>query len=262
MEIKVSVIMSAYNAEQFIAQAVDSILAQSFGDFELIIINDGSADRTKSIIEQYVQQDSRIVLLDQENTGLTKALNNGIKIARGNYIARMDADDIAEPDRLERQYQFMEKNSEYALCGSRAWFIDENNKKLFKKELPITNDSIKKKLLFNNQFVHSSLFIRKSILDEMGFYNEDFKKSQDYELVLRFASKYQIANLEDCLVLWRVNSKSISWSSKNQEKDAIRARWLAVRKYNYSFVKGVANIVLRLAWMIVPQSIKMKRHVK
>ncbi len=260
---KVSVIMSVYNGERFLNDAIDSILCQTFSDFEFVIVDDKSIDNTNNILREYSKKDERIkIIKNSENIGLTKSLNKAIKQSKGTYIARIDADDISEPKRLEKQVRFMDDSSGVVLCGSLGWIIDGKGKKIKEKNLKTDYSDIKKSLLFNNQFIHSSLFIRKDILDEEGLYNENFKKSQDYELVLRLASKYKIVNLPDRLIRWRMNYNSLSWSDKEQELCAIRARWLAITKYGYSKLTGLFHIILRVGWLLLPRNIKMKKFEK
>ena len=259
---QVSVIMSVYNGERYVSEAIESILQQSFSDWELIVIDDNSSDGSSVIIRQYLAQDQRVKLINNEqNFGLTKSLNIGIKDSTGKYIARLDADDSCLPDRLQKQYDFMEAHPEMAVCGSCGNYIDESGEVVGKKTLPTEYREIKKKLLFNNQFIHSSLFICRAMIDKEGGYDESFRTSQDYELMLRIASKYPVANLPEQLVNWRVGEGSISWSSKRQEWDAIRARWVAVARYGYPKLNGLTNIILRLGWLALPQTFKMKRYL-
>ena len=242
---QVSVIMSVYNGERYLSEAIESILQQSFVDWELVIINDCSTDGSLAIIQKYLLRDQRVKLINNEqNLGLTKSLNIGIKDSTGKYIARLDADDSCSPDRLQKQYDFMEAHPEVAICGSCGNYLDESGEIIGKKILPTEYREIKKKLLFNNQFIHSSLFICRAVIDKEGGYDESFRTSQDYEFILRIASKYPVANLPEQLVSWRVGEGSISWSSKRQEWDAIRARWAAVVRYGYPKLIGLANIVV------------------
>ena len=259
---KISVILSAYNSEKYIGEAIESVLDQTYVHFECIIINDCSTDKTLEIIKTYAKLDNRISIINnKKNLGLTKSLNKGISKSSGKYIARIDADDICEHSRFEKQLKYMEANPEVAVCGSLGTYIDENGKNLGVKNLPLSSKDLKNKLLFNNQFIHSALFIRKSVLDTVGSYDESFKTSQDYELLLRIAEKYPVINLADPLVKWRIHRNSISWKSKKQERDAIRARWLAVTKYHYPKIKGLILISIRIIWMIIPLSVKKKRYL-
>lgn len=257
---KISVVMATYNGEKYIKPAIDSILNQTFSDFEFLIVDDCSSDLTSVILDQYQNQDLRVkVITNSQNLKQTKSLNRALEVASGRYIARMDDDDIADLGRLEKQFQFMEQNPDLALCGSLGWVIDENGQRIQDKNLAVGRERIKQRLLFNNQFIHSSLFIRKEILDREGFYNEKFVKAQDYELVLRLAGKYPVDNLSDRLIHWRLDMNSMSWNNKAQQKFAIKARWWAITKYGYPKLPGIGHIVLRLIWLWVPKSIKMKR---
>ena len=254
--------MSVYNGALYVKEAVVSILKQTYRDWELIIINDASTDKTLEILNDLATTDDRIkIITNAENIGLTKSLNRGLLECSGEFVARMDADDVASSDRLEKQYDFMQTHLDVAVCGSQGIYIDHNGNKIGDKDLKLSSDDIKKKLLFNNQCIHSSLFFRKSIVDELGGYNEQFKTSQDYELIVRIAKKYQVVNLKDRLIHWRVHPGSVSWASKKQEWDAIRVRWWAITKYDYSKLKGLPNIFLRLGWLVFPQTLKRKRYI-
>lgn len=258
---KVSVIMSTHNGERFIKEAINSVLGQTFSDFEFLIIDDCSTDLTSVILADYSQKDQRIkIISNSENLGLTKSLNKAIQQAQGEYIARMDDDDISLPERLQKQLSFMEKNPKIALVGCLGLIIDERGETIGEKNLALGFPEIKKRLLFNNQFIHSSLFIRKSVLDKEGFYNNNFKKAQDYELVLRLAGKYPVINLAEKLLKWRFLPASISWKNKEQQKYAIMARWWAITKYGYPKITGLFHIIIRCVWLYVPKWVKMRKY--
>ena len=167
----ITVLMSVYNGERYLHEAIESILNQTFTDFEFLIINDGSTDSTRDIITSYT--DSRIRLIDNEqNIGLTKSLNKGIDLARGKYIARMDADDISMPERLEVQYNFLEKNIEYSLVSSGAYLIDENNNQIGELYRPYNYEMILGYIFFFNPIIHPSVLFEKKEIIECGKYNE------------------------------------------------------------------------------------------
>lgn len=256
---KISVVMASHNGEKFIKEAIDSILGQTFSDFEFLIIDDGSTDLTAVILQEYSQKDQRIkIFTNKECLGLTKGLNILIKQAKGEYIARMDDDDISFKNRFEKQMDFMQKNSDVVLAGSFAFLINEKSEIIGEKKLAVTSEQIKKQLLFNNQIIHSSWFAKKDILIKEGLYNEQFKKAQDYEFVLRLATKYKIANLPENLLKYRVLKTSLSWQNKEQQKFAIKARFLAITKYGYPKLLGLCHILFRIAWMCVPTRLKFK----
>lgn len=259
--IKISVVMASHNGERFIKEAIDSILAQTFSDFEFLIIDDGSTDLTPVILDDYAQKDQRVkVITNSQCLGLTKSLNIALKQAKGEFIARMDDDDISFKNRLEKQLNFARKNPNVVLLGSFAFLIDEKGEIIGEKKLAVTSEKIKKRLLFNNQIIHSLWFAKKDILIKEGLYNEKFKKAQDYEFVLRLATKYKIANLPENLLKYRVLKTSLSWQNKEQQKFAIKARWMAITKYGYPKIWGLLQIVLRIAWLYIPKRIKMARY--
>lgn len=206
----VSVIMSVYNDEKYVSLAIDSILKQSFEDFEFIIINDGSTDRTLEILKEYEQKDSRIVLIEQENRGLTKSLNIGIKKAKGKYIARMDSDDISDLQRFEKQIEFLEINKDYALIGTNVEKIDESGKHIEFNTTKYTNKEIQKTLSIRNCFAHGSVMINRTMIKDECYYDENFKYAQDYRLWAKIAKNFKVANLEEPLYSLRLHEKSIS----------------------------------------------------
>ena len=199
---KVSVLMSVYNGEKYLRNAVGSILNQTITDFEFIIINDGSTDGSREILEAY--NDDRIVLINQNNTGLTKALNKGLSLARGEYVARIDADDSANPARLEKQLIFLRNNPKVILLGSNCYKINENGSILSITDLPVDEVQIKWRLLFYDCLYHSTVMFRRKEVDNLGGYNTTIPYAQDYDLWLRIAEKYPVANLKEPLVYLRV----------------------------------------------------------
>ena len=185
-KVEISVVMSVYNSEKWLKECIYSILNQTFTDFEFIIINDGSQDRSQSILQSYANQDKRIKLFNQENQGLTISLNKAISLSSGKYIARIDADDISLPDRLKKQYEILESNSDTGLSYTSYFEIDKCGKKI-KKVKAINNfNTIKNNLSKGvNNIAHSSVMFRKSIFVMLNGYREKFKKSQDIDLWLR-----------------------------------------------------------------------------
>jgi len=207
----ISVVMSVYNSEKYLVEAIESILTQTFADFEFIIINDGSTDSSLSIIKKYLLDDDRIVLISRENKGLPYSLNEGIIKARGKYIARMDADDISLPMRFEEQISYMESNSDIGVCGTQAYVFSE--KSVIKKthKHPSKDEDLKLRLLFSVCFIHPSVMIRKSILDNISIiYNEKYKNSQDYDLWVRLASITKFGTIQKPLIFYRVSNDSIT----------------------------------------------------
>lgn len=202
----ISVIMAVYNDEKYIKEAIDSVLGQTYQDFEFIIIDDGSTDGTLQIIQSY--RDARILLLKNEkNKGLPYSLNRGIEAAKGKYIARMDGDDICFPQRLEKQLFYMENHSHITICGSNRLLFGDG--KFIKCNSPETSEQLKVRMLFGTPIAHPSWFIRKSDFDKYHFrYNENFRRSQDYELFYRVVQSCQAACVQEPLLKYRVAPKS------------------------------------------------------
>jgi glycosyltransferase involved in cell wall biosynthesis len=202
---KLSVIMSVYNGDKYLREAIESILDQNFTNFEFIIVNDGSTDNSLGIVQSY--DDKRIRILNNEaNIGLTKSLNTALKQAKGKYIARQDADDISLPNRFEEQMKYFDEHLEVALLGTSKYFIDEKGKILRKEIAPSDPHEI---LLASNAFTHGSVMFKKAVVDELGYYNEFLKYSQDYELWLRIAKHYKVSNLTQPLYKLRSHKENI-----------------------------------------------------
>ena len=208
---RVSVIMSAYNAEKFVADSIRSILDQTYGNWEFIIINDCSSDNTSHIIEQFSNNDHRIKLIhNKENLGPYPSANIGLKYARGEFIARLDADDVSEPLRLEKQVNFLNTHPDTALVGSGAYLIDDLGRKGGKINV-ISRDSIVRKLMTRvNLFTHSSIIVRREVIEDVGGYREKFRYVADYDLYLRLIDIYKLSNVSDYLIGWRTPNTSIT----------------------------------------------------
>jgi glycosyltransferase involved in cell wall biosynthesis len=186
------------------------VLSQALDNFELIILDDGSTDDTPLILRQFI--DERIHLITQQNQGLASTLNNGIRLSRGQYIARQDADDIALPERFSKQVTFLDSHPNCALVGTWAEIWQETSKTTRIHRHPADNNSLHYELLFDNPFVHSSVMIRKSALDHVGYYNTDAARQppEDYELWSRIARQYEVANIPEVLQIYREVADSIS----------------------------------------------------
>lgn len=195
----ISVVMPVYNDERFVGPAIDSILAQDFRDFEFIVINDGSTDGTARVLEKY--SDPRFLFVNQKNKGIVHALNLGISMAKGKYIARMDSDDISRNDRFQKQIDFLDNNKEYGMVGSACDILDENGIHIAHFSVPSTDKAIRKSMIWRNPFVHSSIMVRKNILNIVGGYDQTFNSiGQDYEMWWRVLKVTKVKNLEEELV--------------------------------------------------------------
>jgi glycosyltransferase involved in cell wall biosynthesis len=205
----VSVVMSAYNAENFIADSIRSILDQTYDNWKLIIINDCSSDNTSQIIERFSDNDSRIKLIyNNENLGLTRSLNICLKHAEGEFIARLDADDTSEPLRLEKQVNFLNTHSDIVLVGSGGYLINNLGHNVSRINVISRESVIRRFMTRLNLFIHSSIMVRRRIIEDVGWYREKFRFAQDYDLILRVNDKYMLSNIPDHLVGWRISSTS------------------------------------------------------
>ncbi len=235
----ISVIMAVRNQADYLKAAIKSILAQTFSDFEFIIINDGSIDRTKEIILSF--DDKRIKYFENRRIGLTKSLNKGLQLAQGKYIARMDADDISAPYRLEKQFRYLENSSDIVLVGSWIkFFVYEKEEEGQVWKCPQGSGLINYLLFYGNQLAHSSIFFRRQEILQMGGYNEDIEFAQDYDLYCRLIKKYKINNIPEVLVKYRVHKNSISFNKIKRAKQAKYAQ-----EINYNLVKQIIKNLTR-----------------
>lgn len=202
---RISIVLPVYNAESTIIETLDSILAQTYGDFELLVINDGSTDRSEMLIRQY--NDSRIEIIENErNQGLIYSLNRGVAAAKGKYIARMDSDDVMDPDRLNIQYEYMETHPDIAICGNFISIFNASG--LIGKQIyGVTDDEVKAEMLFNSPICHPSFFARSEVFKQFK-YDTNYKYCEDYELLTRLLDKNKGCNIPRCLLKYRVSDHS------------------------------------------------------
>ena len=219
-----SVILPSYNAHAGIHKALSSIREQSFSNFEIIIIDDGSDDGTIEYIRGV--SDKRIRLIVRENeSGITSALNRGIQESNGKYIARHDADDWSVPNRFEKQVEYLEANQEIALLGTGAYLVDADDRKISQRRVD-TNPSLSD-LIHHNEYVHGSVMMRKEALESVGGYDEWFPTTEDYDLWLRLANEYEVRNIDEPLYYFRQHDDSLYGSNLEELK---LYHLLAVRK--------------------------------
>jgi glycosyltransferase involved in cell wall biosynthesis len=223
---KVSVIMSCYNASRWLHEAIDSVLGQTFSNFEFIIVDDGSSDDTWNIIQNYCDKDQRIVAITKKNTGQGDSRNMAIAIARGDWIAVLDADDLCEPTRLEKQFSFIRNNPEVVLLGSGFVEIDEHGKFIKRHIYPVESKKLVSHLeRLKGFFPHSSAFFRADFGREVGLYNSRIRRAEDWRLMLALSSHGQVACLPETLVQIRkhANQTSRDESGQRQIYDAVAA---------------------------------------
>lgn len=227
---KVSVLMSVYNGEPYLRESIDSILDQTIQDFEFIIINDASTDRTPAILDEYQKKDRRIIILSNEtNLGLAASLNRGLLRARGEFIARQDDDDISMPDRLELELAYMESNRKCGILGGGSLGIETDGSQAPDWLPPETDRLIRWVALFSNPFVHAAILLRKAVLDKFNLcYNENLACSQDYDLWTRLLPHCEGHNLQKYVVQRRAHLASIS--QKRRDEQAAIAREISKKQ--------------------------------
>ena len=259
-EILISVVMSVYNGEANIRETIDSILAQSFKDFEFIIINDASTDSTNQILEEYQQKDSRIVLLkNSQNLGLTKSLNKAISYAQGKYIARIDAGDISLPQRLQKQVDYMKSHPDIGLLGTAARIVSQLSED-DGIETDIIYDANHEEILRlmrrKNPFIHPTVMFKTDLFRSLGGYDESFIVLQDSELWTRMIQKTQVCNLQSVLVIVPMYPSSISIANNNKQlRAAIR---LHIKKIKWNICPWYYSVYILkyLLLLIIPNSIR------
>lgn len=253
---KITVLMPVYNAEKFVGEAIDSVLNQTFSDFEFLIINDASTDRSEKVILSY--QDPRIRYYKNKiNMGVARTLNRGLKLAKGKYIARMDADDIFLPDKLELQHEILRKDKNLVIICSHFDFIDELGNFLSSFKLAPSSEEIYYELQFRNCIGHpTAIFNKRIILEEFNGYNEKYEV-EDHDLWLRISKKYKIVKLDKVLLKVRLSkqSKTVFFGNAMHESGAI------ITKNNLQSLIGkcIDLDVIKALAKINPMSISPKK---
>lgn len=241
---RVSVLMPVYNGQRHLRVAVESMLNQTFTDFECIIIDDGSTDSTWEILSDYATWDQRIRLVrNAQNMGVTGSLNKGLELARGEYIARQDADDVSLPERFARQVQHLDSHPQLGLVGTWSQLIDEDGQVLEQVMPPTASGVIRWTLLFGNCFVHASIMLRQAVLKKIGPYDAHKPHAEDYDLWSRMSYTIPLANLPEVLVQKRLSAGRVSSRHlQAQEETAIQIMHTAISRL---FAAGVAPELVR-----------------
>ncbi len=248
----VSVLLPVFNGQNYVEAAVHSILGQTFTDFEFIIIDDGSTDGTLELLQQF-RQDQRVVLVSRENRGLVETLNEGIRMARGQWIARMDADDISLPHRFARQLKWIE-DTEADICGSWVKFFGTRDQRVLRH--PQSDQAIKRGLMFGTMFAHPTVLIRTELARQL-LYDGRWEKCEDYDLWERAARlNCRMANVPEVLLLYRQHPHQISsrdFSHQQQFTQRIRRRYGEFVFDSLHLQRDLINEVLKLREPNVPK---------
>lgn len=228
---RLSVCMSVFNNAPFLDQAVESILGQSMTAFEFVIIDDGSTDGSTAILRRHAARDPRIRLIEQENCGLVPSLNRAVDTARAPWIARMDGDDVALPDRFARQIAFLEAHPDHAAVGCQLELIDEAGATLRTAvEYPLTPDAFVAALEHRPSLSHPAAMLSRDAILVVGGYRALYRHCEDYDLWLRLAERYPMANLDAILLRYRHNPDQVSQRHLLQQKTGAAIAWEAYRE--------------------------------
>jgi glycosyltransferase involved in cell wall biosynthesis len=232
----VSILLPTYNGACYIARAIESVLAQSYVQWSLIVIDDGSTDNTAQIVDQYIRQDHRIRYVSNDhNLGIQKTLNKGMGLAQGAYVARIDDDDRwTDTDKLKKQVDFFERHPGHVLVGTGVILVDEQDTELIRYLLPATDAAIRNKLLGKNCFVHSSVMFKREVALAIGGYDEskDVLHMEDYDLWLKLGQQGMLANIPEYCTTFTLRSGGLS--SQNKIDQAKKAFFLA-KKYRDAY---------------------------
>jgi hypothetical protein len=230
---KLSVAMSVYNGERFLAAAIESVLAQSFADFEFLIVDDGSRDATASILQDYARVDSRIRAIVRENRGLVASLNEMLAVAQAPIVARMDADDICRPDRFARQLAFLAEHPDHGVVGSWSEDMGEHGEPLFRPgcDHPLTHEDMLTAIVEGRHVIcHPAVMFRRDVVLSVGGYHGAFRHCEDYDLWLRLASVTQMANIPERLVRYRRYDGQVSARHATEQQIGTAVAQLAWRE--------------------------------
>ena len=250
---KISVIIPTYNRVHYISKAIESVTAQTYTDWELIIIDDASTDNTHHVVKNYIENDMRIRYIRQpKNVGISRNRNTGIAVATGMYIAMLDSDDVwLDKEKLAKQVAFLEKNTEYALVGTWVRKIDQNGVPIGEMTFATDNRTIRQAILCRNQFVQSSVLFTKKAAEDVGLYNPVFVVNEDYDLWLSIGKKYKFANLPSFATGYRVHTGSII---RQKRLLAARLHLDIIKKYRYDYprfglawCKGYIRLLIAMA---------------
>lgn len=254
----VSIIMPVKDGERYLDAAIESILAQTWQNWELIVVDDGSTDKTSAILAQYARKDARIkVITNKENLGVAASLNKALKMARGQYIARMDADDISLPERLEKQVEFLAKNPNIVAVGCQVEVIDEEDNLVGKKEFPSDPQTCYHYLMLTVPIQHPTLMAKSEAIKKYG-YNERLWTAEDWDLYFKLLQEGQLSNLKETLYLYR------QYFGSNGFHEIRKAFWLVLKtrlwgiiKYGYRPSMGgiLATLAQLFLVLVLPQKV-------
>lgn len=260
----ISVVMPAHNAGKHIETAVESVLSQTFKRLELIVVNDASTDKTHAKLKTLAKKDSRIRIVNNKTRlNIAGTLNKGIAAARADIIARMDADDISMPDRLELQYELIQSSRRIAAVGANIVIMDTGEKDIATRNYPETSRELKACLFKYSPFAHPVVVFRKGMFEEVGQYNPKYSPTEDLDLWFRLGVKYEFRSIPKLLLRYRLDEKSSSHSIiRSLEILVFRIRLNAIFKYGYrpSITDILYNLFQFITLWITPAKFRIKLY--
>lgn len=257
---KVSVIMPAYNTEKYIRTAIESILNQTFSEFEFIIIDDGSTDNTWNIVQEFSKIDPRIkAIKNEKNLGISPSRNKGVNMAQGEYIAWQDADDISLPTRLEKQLQFMEEHAKTGVVGGFLRFFDEKGENGFRK-YRADDKGLRDRIFRYSPIAQPAAMIRKNCLKSVGGYNEGYPLAEDIDLFFRLGEKYEFSNLQEIILKYREHPDSATFTKLRKLEFytlKIRRKYSKSESYKMTVFDKIYNVLHFFSIFIIPPRVKI-----
>ena len=260
----VSVVMPLFNAEGTVKKAIESILNQTLKNFELVIVNDASKDKTLSLVRSYMQKDSRIKLINNKhNLKIATSLNIGVATASADTIARMDGDDTSHPERLRLQYLFLKKHPDVAIVGSNISIVDKKGKEVWKRVYP-TNSKDSKKVMFKySPFAHPTVMFRKKVFEESGGYNPKMVPCEDIDLWFRIGAKYDFGNIPKTLLKYNLSDISGGqYDIRKTELLGFKIKMNAIKKLGFipSFYDIAYNLLEFISLWLMPGDLRVRLY--
>lgn len=260
----VSIILPTYNRAKFIEKAIRSVWTQTYSNMELIVVNDGSTDDTVLVLDRLSKENAKITIVNnQKNSGIVVALNNGIKSAKGKYIARLDDDDFWQDDKkIEKQVNFLENNKDYVLVGGGVIKVDKDGKEIDRFLLPEKDEDIRKSILIDNVFVHTSVLFRKDAFEKTGGYNQDFLYIEDWDLWMNLGIIGKMYNFQEFFVRYLDqengnNNYYRNWGIRRNLKMNIKLKRKYKDKYP-GYLKAVSICWANYIFSFLPFRTKVK----
>ena len=250
--------MPVYNCQKFLKQAIESILTQTYTDFELIIMDNCSTDGSYEIEQEYAKKDPRVrVFRNEENVGITNNRNRGLDHVRGRYVANMDSDDVSQPQRLAAQVEFMDAHPEVGIVGAQLNIIDENGTILKPRPYPLQDAQIRKLIFTTGPFAQPVTMIRKEVYDKIGKYNKQYEPSDDLDFAVRAGQFFKFANLDKTLLHYRISTFSTTTRKmKLMRTVAVKAKLDAILKHGYRpSIGGAARLLAQGTLAVLPSAI-------